>query len=415
MRWVAGHRAELMVIAIAVLCRLAFWLLATPHYRPISDAGQYDEIARNLANGHGFALHFPQFDLHPTAFRPPLYPALLGGLYAIFGSHVVVGRAMNLVIGCGVVALTLAFTTQLVGRRAGLIAGVLVAIYPQLIVNDVSLLTEPLSLALILAVLILLTKGRWLAAGLACGFLILSRPSAQGVLIVTLAWALWQLGWRKALKLTGVAALVVAPWVFRNWIQIGSPMLVSSNGFNMAAMYSPEARRAGGFVDPAMNPAFASIRLTQFDEAKWQSTLQKIGLDSIRSHPGQVPAVVGRNLLATFEITRPINQTAEEFDGRNLAVRAASLPMFYVITIAGIAGIVSKRRDRRVLLMLGVCGYFLVASLFFVAPPRLRAPFDLMCCIGSALLIARLLDRHGDGEDTCQGSADVLEHPSLPS
>jgi hypothetical protein len=32
--------------------------------------------------------------------------------------------------------------------------------------------------------------------------------------------------------------------------------------------------------------------------------------------------------------------------------------------------------------------YFLVSSLFFVAPPRLRAPVDFACCIGAGLLVA---------------------------
>jgi len=50
-------------------------------YKPRSDANHYQAIASAFANGDGISARFPFTYLHPTAFRPPLYPALLGAFY----------------------------------------------------------------------------------------------------------------------------------------------------------------------------------------------------------------------------------------------------------------------------------------------------------------------------------------------
>lgn len=379
-----------MVVGVAVAARVAYWVLATPKYLPQSDAAQYSELAYNVAHGNGFASRFPQFEVHATAFRPPLYPFLLGAAFRLFGSQVVVGRILNLLLGVLVVVLTERLGRRLGGPQVGLIAALLVALYPALIVNDVTLLTEPLSLVFLLAtVLALLASRPWLA-GLWCGFLILTRPSAQGLAVVVLGWAIWSLGWRSAVRLVAIAGLVVCPWLVRNWVQLGSPVLVTSNGFNLAAMYSPEARVSHGFVDSTKDPRFASITLTRFDEVKWQAALQKIATDSLKSHPEQVVPVFTRNLVAYFEIRPSFGQLAEELDGRNLTVTSLSLPFFYAVTIFGLLGLWLERRRRGIILLLLIASYFTMASLLVVAPPRLRAPFDLICCLAAPFAIQHL-------------------------
>ena len=109
--WVRDHRRPLILLAVAVVARVAYWVLATPRYVPISDAGQYYEIARNLASGHGIDMHFPQITVHPTAFRPPLYPGLLALVYWIFGASITAGGVLNLIIGAAAVLLASAWST----------------------------------------------------------------------------------------------------------------------------------------------------------------------------------------------------------------------------------------------------------------------------------------------------------------
>ena len=390
--WVRDH-AEVCVVLLALVTRLAYWALITPRYVPRSDAQQYQEIAHNLATGRGFDMFFPQLALHPTAFRPPLYPALLAIVDALTGSSLVAGRLLSVALGLGVVALTMRFGRDVASRRAGVIAGVVVALYPPLLANDTVLLTEPLSLLIMLAMLLTLHRRRALLGAVLCGLLVLARPSAQGVVVVVAAWVLWQTGWKRALSFVAVVGLVIAPWVVRNWIQLGSPVLVTSNGFNLAAMYSPAARAHGSFVDPVYDPSFDDLRLAQFDEVGWQSDLQRIALRSIRTHPSQVPKVLARNAAAIFELRPSFNRSAEAEDGRNLDFRTWTLPLFYAVTIVGVVGVAQRWREPTVLLLVLVAGCFTVTSLLLVAPPRLRAPFDLMCAIGCGLAVDLWFDR----------------------
>ena len=380
-------------VAVAAVVRVAYWALVTPDYVPRSDDAQYAEIAHNLAEGHGFAMHFPQLMVHPTAFRPPLYPGLLGGVYAVFGSRVGAGRVLNLLLGLVVVALAQQLAQGVAGRWAGIVCGLAVALYPPLVANDVVLLSEPLGLVILLGLALALQHDRILLAGVLCGLLLLERPSAQVTVIVVALWVLWRVSWKAALRLTLVAALVVAPWVVRNWIQLGAPVLVTSNGFNLAAMYSPQARASDSFVDPVFDPRFDDLRLAQFDEIVWQRELQRLALQELRRHPSRVAAIVRGNLAAEFELKPSFNTSAEELDGRNLTFRSWTLPLFYVVSLVGLAGLLMRWRVPIVQLLLAIVAASVVSSLLFVAPPRLRAPFDVLCCVGVGLAAERWRSR----------------------
>jgi len=252
----------LVTVAIAALiARILYWVLVTPNYRTDSDAAHYEIIAKYIASGDGFQIKFPTFDLHQTAFRPPLYPYVLGGTYRVFGDQLVVGRAFSLIIGVAVAALAALLISRIATRRAGLIAGLCVALYPPLLANDTAILTEGLSLLLLVGILLLLVDRRWIVAGGLCGLLVLTRTSAQFLIPIVALWLLWQIGWKRALGFVGIAVIVVSPWVVRNWVVMGSPVLNTSNGFNAAAIYSPEAIELGGFVDPAIDQRFKSTWL----------------------------------------------------------------------------------------------------------------------------------------------------------
>ncbi len=383
--------------AAAVLVRVTYWVLVTPNYVPDNDAGQYREIAVNLTDGRGFSTIFPQFHLHTTAFRPPLYPLLLAGTFKVFGTGIVVGRVLNLVIGVGVVVLVVLLARRLGGATAGWVAGGVAAIYPPLLANDTTLLTEPLSLALMLGMLLALSYRSWWVAAILCGLLVLSRPSAQYLVVVVALWALWQLGWRRSAGFLAITALVVSPWVVRNWVQLGSPVLVTSNGFNWAAMYSPPAQERNAWVDPVYDPYFEPVQITQETEVDWQRNLQDIGITNLRKHPGMLLTVASRNLRAYLEIDPSLNRNAELFDGRNWDFRQVTLPAFYLVTVAGLLGLLLRWRQPIVLLCLGIVLYFAATSLILIAAPRLRAPVDVLCCLGVGLVAGWIADRRSVG------------------
>jgi hypothetical protein len=111
-----------------------------------------------------------------------------------------------------------------------------------------------------------------------------------------------------------------------------------------------------------------------------------------------VVTVVARNTGMWFELTPGPNDSPELLDGRVIRLRHWSLPLFYLVTVAGLIGLAwglrrgaPSRAGAGFLILMA--GYFTVTSLVLVATPRLRAPFDLACCIGVGMLVGQLSDR----------------------
>ena len=406
---------DLVVVLGAALVVRVGYLAAMVGRPPLSDADQYLDIARNVSAGNGVAMQWPQLHVHATAFRPPLYPVLLGGWINLLGDSPTVARALNVLIGLGVVALATLFARILGGRVGGLVTGGLVAVYPPLLANDATTLAEPLGLLLLLATLLAVSRRRWWAVGLAGGLLALTKPAAQGILVLLVVTAVALVAmsggdrhWGRAAAAGGIVAatgaMVILPWVVRNRIELGTTSLVTSNGFTLTAIYAPVAQKQGSFLDPVYGSPYQSLdeRLLRWDEGRWNDVLVERGLDGLRDRPSYLLRVVWGNLGRWFELTPAANDDAERLDGRHLRLRRLSLPLFYAVTVLGAAGLVVGLRTARpgrgtLALLVATCGCFTLVSLALVATPRLRAPVDLACCVGCGLLATwwrerRLLD-----------------------
>ncbi len=383
------------VFAVAAVARGLYWALVTPHWQPRSDAVQYWGLGYALSNGDGFSMVFPQLEMHATAFRPPLYPVLLVPGSFLFDQALWPHRLLNLLIGSAVAVLAGVLAARIGGRRAGVVAGLVVALYPPLIANDTVTLTEPLALLLLLAAMLAADERRWALAGASCGLLLLTRPNGYLVVAVLAAWVWRQAGWRRALGLAGVALLVVFPWLVRNQVQVGTWRLTTSDGFTIAAVYNTPAQEAGNFVDPVFSPAYSDLdhRFAQFDEVEWNDKLTSESIEALKGNKRYVGTVLVRNAKGYFELDPSLNRYPERVDGRRWGFRQAMLPLFFAVTAAGLVGLAQRWRDPRVVVLALLTAQFVALSLLLVAPPRLRAPFDLAMCIGVGLLVAWVLDR----------------------
>jgi 4-amino-4-deoxy-L-arabinose transferase-like glycosyltransferase len=427
-----GRRRAVAIFAVAAAIRIAYVLVFLRNYHPQTDAQHYLDIASSVAHGHGFAAKYPYGFEHATAFRPPLYPLLLGTAFAITGVHLAVAQAINVVLGSAVVVLIGLLATRVGGLRAGLIAAGLAAIYPPLLANDGVPLSEPLGLLVMLAAIWALLAGRPGWAGLAAGLLVLTRPSAQ-LFVPLIALVLWrQAGLRRALGFAVIAVAVVTPWVIRNETIFNRPVIVTSNGFNLAAIYSPVALAAGQFVDPVFDSRFAPVRdfghsFTNLNEANLDSAFRRQGLKGIREHPGQVPSVVWLNVRRLVDQTWGLNDGPEAQDGRPLGLRHVSLPLVWLVEVVGFVGLLEMTRRARQAyrarsirdgrLGFGIMPltalYFFVVSVLTVSVPRLRAPDDAMLIIAVGVLIARLWEARRQRSPDAQGATHEAGGRSL--
>ncbi len=411
--------------AAAVVVRVVYIVHEIPGYVPTSDARNYYYLALHVSQGKGLSDTFPFLEMHHTAFRPPAFPALLGLVFSITGPSIGVAQAVNVVIGTLVVVLGAVLAGRLGGRWAGVATGVVLVGYPPLLANDTTVLTEPLSLLFLLVVVLALSGVEWAAgdlrrrwkdpalvvAGAGTGLLMLTRPSAQGLAIVLALWVWWRFGWRRGLVLAGAAALVVAPWLVRNQVELGAPVLVTTNGFNMASRYSPPAKADDAFVDVISDPRTADVHYLIFDEVQLDDAFRNEALKEIRRDPRYVLHVVKDNATIWFELDPSRSRAAERVDGRNLDFRDTTRPLFFVVTALGLFGLVVRWRAGGAQLLLLEAAYFTATSLPLVAWPRLRAPFDLACCVGTGLAVGWLVERWQHRRDRTPGVPDVAPDP----
>lgn len=388
----------LVPVIVGAVVRAAYWAVVTPDWIPNADADQYLRLARALADGDGYSLVFPQLEMHATAFRPPLYPALLSIPTWIFGDDVLwPSRLLSLLISLGVIALTVVFVRRMAGPLAGVVAGIAVAVTPNLVANDTVTLTEPLALLLLVGLLIALDDERAVLSGILLGLLFLTRPNAYLILIVVVV-TLWRLvGWRKALIGLACCAAVVVPWLVRNQVQVGTFRLATSDGFTMAAIYGPPAQERGRFVDPVFDPWYedhrdGEFKVLQFDEAEWTGRLSTLAIDSLRENPTYLIDVVWHNMLNVLEVETAPNRVADGLDGRNVDFVGDTLPLYYVLLVVGFLGLLSQAANRRLWPAFGVVGGTLLLSLLLVAPPRLRSPMELLLCMGVGFAVAWVVE-----------------------
>ncbi len=249
------------------------------------------------------------------------------------------------------------------GARVGLIAAGLAAVYPQLVMVDGTVITEALYAPLVAAILLLTYRlldhpGLWSAAflGLAIGAATLTRSEAI-FLVVLLALPAAVIAGRRigrvvplALVAVAATAIVLVPWVVRNEITLGHPILFTSNSghtaaatvcdatFDAGSPYLGFARHQCALVGPCVN-----IR----DELDQASCQRDQAWRYMRDHAGRVPIVVAVRILRVWELYRYQDDLGYgELWSRSVPVAKAGLVMYGLMVLIAIAGLIALRRAR---------------------------------------------------------------------
>ena len=144
-------RQVLAVVALAIVVRFAWVALFARTPTGLSDPALYNDAANRLVAGEGYRSLLGE----PTAYYPPGYPAVLSWIYRLadaigFGAHraTVVGVFQSLWWGVSAGAVTLT-GRWVAGARTGLAAGLVVALWPNLIAHAGAHLTESLFVMLV--------------------------------------------------------------------------------------------------------------------------------------------------------------------------------------------------------------------------------------------------------------------------
>lgn len=242
--------------AAAVFCAaVALRLVYIAQIRPspffdvlLGDARRYDSWALQIAGGDWLGAE--------VFYQAPLYPYFLGVIYALFGHSVLAVRVCQALIGaaaCTLIALT---ARRLFSERAGLIAGLGMAVYAPAIFFDGLLQKSALDLFFVslcvwfISGMVTQSERSWrsLCLGITIGALALTRENGLIFAIPILLWLATgsQLGQRDRVRSVGLFIIgmtcVLLPVAARNAVVGGEWHLTTAQfGPNLYIGNNPNA------------------------------------------------------------------------------------------------------------------------------------------------------------------------------
>jgi 4-amino-4-deoxy-L-arabinose transferase-like glycosyltransferase len=300
----------LLIAGIGLALRLAVVVWAAGRFPPADDGRFYQVVAERIASGLGYTWLWEDGAVTYAAHYPVGYPALLGGAYALLGASPTVAMTLNAVIGAGAIYAAHRLAARSTSRLGAMLAALLLALHPGLVLYTPALMTEGVAAALIIL-------GAWAAAaaqaggvkalvlaGLVLGVCILVRP--QLVLAVPLlgllaapASAKLRQRLRRALTITALAIAVCLPWTARNCARLESCVFVSANaGWNLLIGTAQTGR--GGWV-PLESLGVPQECKTVFAEAEKDRCFGRAGARRIAQAPLHWLALAPLKMMMTFE------------------------------------------------------------------------------------------------------------------
>ena len=380
------------IVAVGVLLRVLYTLLEAP-WPPstIDDQFYFNALPHLLADGHGFInpflFSFQDQLVRATAEHPPLHSVVLAGLAELGGRSADAQRLTGAVFGAGTIVVAALLARRLAGERAGLVAAGIAALYPVLITTDGALMSE--SLFVVLVGLSLLaafrladvpSAGRGAVLGILVALAALTRGEALLLLALLLLPVLREpAGRRAALVSVSAFAVVLTPWIVRNWTVFDQPVLISTNpgsaigGANCEETFYGD--QLGGWRPQCLQP-------TPGNEAEHMADLRREGIDYARDHAGRLPVVLAVRLARVWN-AYDLLQVPE---GRSLRAHKLGVAAFLVLVPFAIAGAVLLRRRRVALwILLAPALMVSVTALLTYGNQRFRAPAELTVVVLAAV------------------------------
>lgn len=171
------NRTIVLALAAGALLRIAYVLSSRelPFFEfPITDALFHHRLASAIASGFWWD--------GEAYFRAPLYYYLLGGLYSVFGPHVIVGKILGHVAGLVTGGVIIAWADQLWGRRGAVLAAVLWLGSGFLLFYEGELLVDSVFTCLLFSSIYVQSNTRWRfhewISGALFGLAVITRPTA---------------------------------------------------------------------------------------------------------------------------------------------------------------------------------------------------------------------------------------------
>jgi 4-amino-4-deoxy-L-arabinose transferase-like glycosyltransferase len=411
------------ILAVAIILRVWFaWNYI--HVRPEHALGvipflfEPGNIAHSLATGRGFGSPF-LLDTGPTAWMTPVYPAILSGIFHLFGIfsyHAFLAAVAFNIICASLICLPIfRIGARVGGVLVGAVAAWLWAVFPNAILIPVESMWDSCLSALLLTLILwstlALAESRstrsWLGYGLLWGLALMTNPTLGSVLPIFVVWAglrsqvtgisSAEKGWtnlerikRPALSVA-VALLCCVPWTIRNYEVFHTFIpLRSAMGISLWLGNNDNTEQ---LTVGHMHPISSSVerdRYVELGEPAYMRMKKDEALRFITSHPGTAMRFTADRFVSFWS-----GDTAHPVDD---FLRQKSLWFRYILLfnfaagmgcLSGIVALV-RLRDLKALLLGSLPIIFPCVYYLTVVTPRYRLPVDPVVLLLTAVAIDAL-------------------------
>jgi len=391
------------------------------------DAYFYHYGANLLVSGHGLInpyLYIPHDAHHAvqSASFPPLFILLVAVPSALGLKTFLAERVWCCVLGAAAIVVCGYTGREIAGRRVGLIAAFLVAVYPNIWMTDELALSETIAPLLVAGVLWCayrfwkaptVPRAVWLGASL--GVAMLGRDELTLLVVfimVPLVLLAKALTWRRRTVTLAVGlatvALVVGPWVGYNLSRFDKPVFISSGlgvtlaSADCAATYSGPYE--GYWSMPcALHYAGEPSVDTHADESVEGAQLQHLALDYVRAHLNRLVPVTLAKLGRAFGFFHPMQQMHLDsyVETRPYRWAVTGLVAYYGLLALSIGGTVLLRRRRIPSFPLWAVGLDVVCSVALTfGQTRYRTTFEVSLVLLAAVQLEWFWSRLRGGVDS---------------
>jgi hypothetical protein len=404
-----------MVLLAFVLQLAAIGIFRQYHTRVGEDnfgfGWEMGRVGRSIALGQGFSSPY-EGHTGPTAWEPPLYPYLIGGVFKIFGIYTYASAWVLLSIN----SLFAAFTTipvflmahRTFGPRVALWSARAWALNPYVWYWSIHWIWDttftPLMLALIFLVALELEQWPgwqgWILFGAFWGVGALANPTMLSFLPFCGLWV-WRQRYRRGLPSLGgvvlssfVFFLVLSPWLVRNYEVFGRFVFIRDD-FGLQFRLGNN-KMSDGMLFATLQPNLNKPELQKFQrmgEIAYEADCRRLALDWIRAHPGRFAVISMKRFFYYWNGVPRNTDSVAPWDFRSSAFLASS-----VLALWGLGRALRQTRPGA-WLFAGLVATYPTVYYFVYPHARYRHPIEPELFILMVFLLSEVSSRGTTSQD----------------
>jgi hypothetical protein len=336
-----------MVVLSFVLQVAAIGIFRQYHTRTIEDhygfGWEMGRVARSVASGEGFSSPYGGHT-GPSAWEPPLYPYLMGGVFKIFGIYTYASAWVLLSINSLFAALTtipvFLIAQKCFGTRTAIWSARVWAFNPYVWYWSIHWLWDTTFTPLVFTLIFLVSlemeewpglRG-WVVFGALWGVGALANPAMLSFLPYCGLWIWWRRHRRGIPSLGGVVLssfiffLVLSPWLVRNYEVFGRFVFIRDD-FGLQFRLGNN-KLAEGMLIAALQPNLNNVEFEKFarmGELAYEADCRKRAFTWIREHPRKFVSISMKRFFYYWNSVPKPTDSVAPFDFRGSAFLASSV------------------------------------------------------------------------------------------